>query len=334
MSSMTMFTIPADFKESTIETIMKLEAEFPHNKVIEVYGSLNSKYYSGRGNLQSAPNVRELHNYICRLSEAEINFRYTFNALCYENKELDPKGLEEMLYFISDLEQIGIKNITVASPVLLEYFKKVFPNIHFLASAIMGINSVTRAKKAISLGADRIVLHEDITRNLGLVKAIANKCDRDVEIITNMMCINNCIYRRFHYNSLSHDTSNAAAYYGLKCGKAKNECNLEYIRSLWIRPEDIDIYKDLGVKVFKIIGREIATEMNFERVLRAYFSRYYDGNLLDLLYGFTNTGNTLYINNRQLDGFINHFKEGYFCSELDCESCNYCLEFMEKSILR
>ena len=52
--------------------------------------------------------------------------------------------------------------------------------------------------------------------------------------------------------------------------------------SRWIRPEDLHVYEALGVKEFKIIDRSRSTAWLL-RATKAYASRRYDGNLLDIL---------------------------------------------------
>ena len=52
--------------------------------------------------------------------------------------------------------------------------------------------------------------------------------------------------------------------------------------SRWIRPEDLHVYEAMGVKEFKIIDRSRSTAWLL-RATKAYASRRYDGNLLDIL---------------------------------------------------
>jgi hypothetical protein len=57
---------------------------------------------------------------------------------------------------------------------------------------------------------------------------------------------------------------------------------LNLIRSDFIRPEDLDRYRELGVSSFKIVDRACSTEALVERV-RAYHSRHWEGDLLQLI---------------------------------------------------
>ncbi len=54
------------------------------------------------------------------------------------------------------------------------------------------------------------------------------------------------------------------------------------VRSDFIRPEDLDTYRELGVQRFKIVDRSCSTEALAERV-KASTNRHWDGDLLRLL---------------------------------------------------
>ncbi len=62
---------------------------------------------------------------------------------------------------------------------------------------------------------------------------------------------------------------------------------INYLRSGWIRPEDLRRYESLGYHHFKLMERGAPSEVLWARV-KAYSERHYDGNLLDLIqpYGY------------------------------------------------
>jgi hypothetical protein len=97
-----------------------------------------------------------------------------------------------------------------------------------------------------------------------------------------------------HMNALAHSGQSWHANKGffvdwcfLKCTEMKLREPVNYLRSEWIRPEDLPIYEAMGYDLFKIAERDIPTEMLLTRV-KAYAERRYEGNLLDLIqpYGF------------------------------------------------
>jgi collagenase-like PrtC family protease len=136
---------------------------------------------------------------------------------------------------------------------------------------------------------------------------------------------------------------------------------VELLKSPWIRPEDIPHYEDLGYNHFKITERFKRTPLLLEHV-RAYETRHYDGNLLDLFTlprkgAFTpvhldyfikpehvnivkvselakvfdlEVRELIYLDNRKLDGFIEQFKTKD-CNQTSCSDCQYCETVFKKA---
>jgi collagenase-like PrtC family protease len=68
----------------------------------------------------------------------------------------------------------------------------------------------------------------------------------------------------------------------LHCSKKRLTDPVNYLRSVWIRPEDLSFYETLGYSTFKIVERSCPTDLIVKRTL-AYASRSFDGNLLELV---------------------------------------------------
>jgi collagenase-like PrtC family protease len=132
----------------------------------------------------------------------------------------------------------------------------------------------------------------------------------------------------------------------------------ELLRSGWIRPEDQSYYEEAGVDVIKITERYDSTETLITKA-RAYLTQNYSGNFFDLLSlhprrsGKISAVKTkrylnkagllqqakihklleelpeLYLDNRQLDGFLSYFLEKD-CEDLLCSECGHCAKFAAK----
>lgn len=338
---MIQYTVPADFKIGSLYKMKQLEEKYPDNKIREVFGNLSgSKWPSGHGFLKSQKyleNLTELKEYVNKALELGFDFNYTFNSSCLENKDIITEELEEILGFIGEIIEIGVKRITIASPALMTAVHKRYPDLLITASAITGINSVFRANEVKKIGASTIVLEEDITRDFKRLEGIKKYGGVDTEIIVNTKCTFNCVYRNFHYNSVSHDTSGLrkAFNYGGNCAKCRIEDPVSFIKSLWIRPEDIETYAKHGVDLFKLIGRERLSDINLLRMIEVYFSRSYEGNLIDLIFGFSTTQKHLYLDNKKLDGFLEKFlNEDFECLDA-ChpDHCDYCYQYLKKAMV-
>ena len=60
---------------------------------------------------------------------------------------------------------------------------------------------------------------------------------------------------------------------------------MQYLRSEFIRPEDLGLYREIGYDSFKVLERGAPTSVLTRRV-KAYSEGRYDGNLLDLIQPF------------------------------------------------
>ena len=76
-------------------------------------------------------------------------------------------------------------------------------------------------------------------------------------------------------------------YCALSCSSAKLADPSHYLRSEFIRPEDVGCYREMGFHSFKILERGAPTAVLAQRV-KAYAEESFSGHLLDLLqpYGY------------------------------------------------
>ena len=130
---------------------------------------------------------------------------------------------------------------------------------------------------------------------------------------------------------------------------------------MFIRPEDLHFYEEIGIRKFKLVGRARPTEWILT-ALRAYSQRSYHGNFAEILGTFSlyrdiarealrflelkdiDTPKTLerlrktnlfrptiYINNKLLDGFLDFFRK-LDCENTSCRECGYCKRYAERAI--
>jgi len=57
---------------------------------------------------------------------------------------------------------------------------------------------------------------------------------------------------------------------------------VNFVRSVWIRPEDLSFYEKLGIDCFKVLERSCPTDLLVKRV-KAYRDQSFDGNLYELV---------------------------------------------------
>jgi collagenase-like PrtC family protease len=266
--------------------------------VVELFGKLaEDAVGGGRASYQLERLGRKrLAAHVRRAREAGIGFNYLLNASCLGNHEITragQKGIEELCGW---LVEIGVASVTVASPFLLKIVKTRFPSLKTRISVFAGVDRVRKAQQWEELGADAIVLDNLlVNRELATLERIRKSVRCDLELLVNNNCLSGCAMASSHMNALGHSGQSWHDNRGflvdwcfLACTGLKLRDPVNYLRSEWIRPEDLPVYEKLGFDLFKIAERNIPTPVMALRV-RAYSERRYDGNLLDLVqpYGFS-----------------------------------------------
>ena len=265
--------------------------------VTELFGKLRTDAVGGgRAPYQLAKvSRRQLEEHVRHLNKAGIAFNYLLNSSCMGNREITSKGQKEINELLNWINGIGVTAVTVASPFMLQLIKARHPNLKVRISVFGGVDRVRKAQMWEELGADCIVLDSIlVNRELETLKEIRKAVKCDLELMANNNCLTGCAMSPMHMNALAHSGQawhdNKGFFIDwcfLKCTEMKLRKPVHYIRSEWIRPEDLPIYEEMGYDLFKIAERDIPTEMMMKRV-KAYSERRYDGNLLDLIqaYGF------------------------------------------------
>ena len=342
--------VPTNWDPDLILPLSKLEAD------VQLYGVLPTSMIGSGG---SGPdNVRMVENqaeeYIERAHSAGLKFDYLLNAPSMGNMEWDENTHQELLMHLDWISSVGADSVTVTIPYLVELIKRQFPHLKIRVSTIAHVNSVARAKLVESLGADSITLDINVNRDFTLLKAIRNAVSCELTILMNNLCLYQCPYEYYHHDGLGHASQSYNSLSGYYVDYCVIRCSLDrlcdisqIIKCRWVRPEDIHVYEEIGMDMFKISGRS----MSAERILQAataYSSRHYQGNLYDILniitpkIGFINSAlpgvqnNVIepppkfYIDNQALEGFMDFFGKQDCLS--GCSQCNYCQRIANKVI--
>jgi collagenase-like PrtC family protease len=342
--------VPTNWDPDLILPLSKLEAD------VQLYGVLPTSMIGSGGS--GSDDVRMVENqaeeYIEEAHSAGLKFDYILNAPSMGNMEWDEDIHQELLKHLNWINSIEVDSVTVTIPYLIELIKRQFPHLKIRVSTIAHVNSVARAKLVESLGADSITLDININRDFTLLKAIRNAVSCELTILMNNLCLYQCPYEYYHHDGLGHASQSYNPLTGYYVDYCVLRCTLDrlcdisqIIKCRWVRPEDIHVYEEIGIDVFKISGRS----MSSERILHAataYSSRHYQGNLYDILnvitpkIGFINsalsgvqnnvTGSPpkFYIDTQALEGFMDFFGKQNCLS--GCNQCNYCQRIANKVI--
>ena len=268
--------------------------------VTELFGKLPSDSIGGgRASFMLSPlTVGQLREHVRSAAERGIGFNYLINPACMDNREFTRQGQVELERLLELVEDCGATAVTVSLPFLLSIIKKRHPRLKVRVGVYARVDSVAKAKYWEDLGADCITLESiSVNRDFALLQAIRSAVKLELQLIANSNCMMFCPLSGQHMVNLSHASQKGHAsrgfmidYCALKCSAEKLLDPSNYLRSEFIRPEDLNTYLQMGYTSFKILERGAPTSVMAQRV-RAYSEGSFDGNLLDLVqpYGYKDT---------------------------------------------
>ena len=299
----------------------------------------------------------DIADYIRKVHDKDMEFSYLLNAPCMNNMEYDPHYHKEILKYLQWISDIGADSVTVTIPFLIQLIKEQFPKLKIRVSTIAHVNSVNRAKFYENLGADEITLDVMINRDFKTLEHIQKTVRCKIIVLLTDGCLYQCPFRYYHYNTLGHASQTHQQFERnyidtciLNCSIIKFSDPTEVIKARWVRPEDLSHYEAIGINDFKIAGRRMSTQW-ITRSVKAFSTRKYNGNLIDIIQGFSmsfggleqkdpnvkltetigeESRSKLIIDNTKLDGFIDFFKKQN-CLAM-CNDCNYCEEWAKKAV--
>lgn len=277
-----------------------------------------------------------------------IGLVYVMNATCLGNRELSEAGRGELLQRLQWLDEIGAAAVVTANPFVMELVRDNFPRFELHISVLASVDDPRKARYFRDLGAAVIHLDPQINRDFRRLRAIRKAVDCRLSLVVNEGCILSCPIRHYHANLVSHSRESIAGHYHvdhcyLNCALIKSSDPVEYLRAPWIRPEDLALYEELGIDLFKVAGREKMEEAGshsdwIAAVASAYHSRRCEDvarllvgtQPIEPLFGAPVETPWVRVESRKLEGFIQFFKEDRCL--LNCEQCDYCGQWAKRAV--
>jgi collagenase-like PrtC family protease len=207
-----------------------------------------------------------------------------------------------------------------------------------------------KARQWEDMGADTICISAIATnRNFKNLEKMKRSVSCELQLIANASCLTDCSHEITHMNMLTNSSRTndrnkgfCLDYCFLNCSKKRLEDPVNFIKSVWIRPEDIHIYEDLGFSNFKILERSCPTELLIRRVDAYVFkpSKVKISTLLAtkeymeqvILHDFDKLTTPIYIDNKKLDGFLKEIMKRD-CKNSLCSECLYCNSIASKHVV-
>ena len=346
----TKITVPTDFSEDFIDELDKINKSDFKNKISEVYGCLPRSIIGSLRPSKMLPQVsiNGLKRHVEKVHTANLEFNYTLNSLWINELENTIFGRKKIIDHISELVNCGIDRFTIALPFLARIVRHHFPKIKISASIVANVSNLFMFKQWVEYGADRIVISRDLNRSFGILSSMVKLNSASLELLATSPCLAGCAESCYHglvssaQSSKSYSRNTISNYGRLYCHKYTHQHPSELIKMMWIRPEDLPVYNDLGINYIKIDGRDKTAMYNLERI-RYYCLGEYDGNLLYLLlddypktksdYLIGKSNYHAYIDNKRLNGRISLMAKRNFNCSGQCAECQFKCDELSEEVL-
>jgi collagenase-like PrtC family protease len=350
------FTIPTPYTPEFIEQLAELNSEYASGggRVLELYGSFQEGSFNSARPAKYLPGVsrEQFQRHVAQAREKGIAFNYLLNSPSYSNHEYTHDGRKELATMLAFLVDSGVTSVTVAVPYLVEIIHTTFPQLEVVVSTIGYVGALAGINQYVEAGAARIVLDVEVNRDFSFLRAACAESPVPLEIIVNPVCLSQCHFK-FNHNCVAALGSQSLLrggagvpynqYYLNWCFLRKLRNESEFLKSPWVRPEDLHLWEETGISFFKIAGRGLpGTEIL--RLCRSYLARSFNGNLLDLLgwphwlaFRDNDDGTRLppldvILDNAALDGFLDFFALNTPECRLGCQRCGHCQAWSRKAL--
>jgi collagenase-like PrtC family protease len=263
------FSLAANYDPELVPAL----AAYP---VEEVYGKFPADGISGGRPRYLATPLSEagLRGYIRLLDRHGIAFNYLLNGACFGNHEWTRAWQKRVTALLARLGEWGVRRVTVSTPFLLELVKRRFPEFKVRVGIYAQVDTPRRARFWEDLGADAITLESfSINRDFRRLEAIRQAVRCGLQLIANHVCLPNCPLQSYHQNGFAHASDGTGTlfidYCLLRCSRLRLTDPSQFIKSAWIRPEDLATYEAMGYTTFKLLERGIPSAELLRRV-KAY----------------------------------------------------------------
>lgn len=277
--------VPANYDAAILPELARLGAT-------EVYGKLPlDEVGGGRPTYMASPLPRRaLARYVGAVRAAGMEFNYLLNAACTGNREWTGGFQRRLRRLLDWICEIGAGTVTVVAPLLLQIVKRSYPQLKVKVGIYAQVDTALRARWWEEQGADAINLESfSINREFEKLARIRAAVRCELPLIANHFCQPNCPFQLQHQNGHAHasgaDRRFLVDYPLLQCHRRRLDDPSLLISAGWIRPEDAHVYEEMGFHSFKLIERNIPSDVLLQRV-RAYAGRRFDGNLAELLFSW------------------------------------------------
>lgn len=222
--------------------------------------------------------------------EHGIELDTLFNCNCYGDAAISDELADFVERMLREMDAEGLfpETVTTTSPFIATILRQRFPSVKIRLSVNQRVHGSVGFEPILPL-FDSFYASREHHRRVEWLKGMsdwARAHGKTIGVQANSGCLRQCPYQQFHDNLHGHNRR-AQSKVGEKFGFSVFLCKENYrrgnyedfLRSTWLRPEDLPFYEPL-VDVVKLATRRHPFP---EKIVAAYAARSFDGNLADLM---------------------------------------------------
>ena len=291
-SGILQFSIATSWSDLLLQELVSLNGRSSRSRFTEIYGAHRTNITGGGRPSYRLPQVEKeaFERHVARAGRQGLRFNYVMNAPEFGGRENDPAWLREVSAHLEYLITCGVGAVTIANASLLRFVRRQYPALRINVSLIAQVDTVEAAREFEDLGVQVINLNPfTVNRDFEMLRAIRAAVRCELELYANIPCLDHCPRRTAHYrfSGLASQAGGARDIrqdpFLMRCSHTFLSEPAEFLRSPFIRPEDISAYREIGIDVLKISDRTEATEF-LVKTARAYAAEKYEGNLFELIF--------------------------------------------------
>ena len=271
--------------------------------------------------------------------ENGIELDTLFNCNCYGDLAISQELADFVGRMLREMDEEGLMpdTVTTTSPFIATVLRRDFPQVRIRLSVNQRVHGSVGFEPILPL-FDSFYATRERHRETAWLQGMsewARAHGKTIGIQANSGCLRQCPYQTFHDNLHGHDRraqSKAGEPFGFSvfiCRENYARGSYEdFLRSTWLRPEDLPRYEPL-VDVVKLATRRHPFP---GMIVDAYAKYSFDGNLADLMdarHVFPKN-----FENRVFDDVQPLWDEVRECASAnDCRHCGRCAELLAKVFL-
>ena len=213
-----------------------------------------------------------------------------FNCNCYGDHAISSELEDLVTRTLGEMDREGLfpEIVTTTSPFVMTVLRRRYPSVKIRLSVNMRVHGTLGYESILEL-FDMFYITRERERDLAYVKESfgwAQAHGKGMGMQVNSGCLRQCPFQTFHDNMHGHNRR-AQSEVGKKYGFSVFRCATnyargnyeEFLRSTWIRPEDLSRYEPY-VDYVKVATRRHPDPV---AILKAYATYSHEGDLAQLM---------------------------------------------------